>query len=639
MALTAGLGSFLATHSGTVAVTNDLNDFTGPTTVFGATLEFTSIGSLDEPSSLACPTSIADGTIAIAGSNAEGTLRYVGTSPVGHSSDRVIHINGSNSQAIIEASGAGPLTLSGTTTTDSFSTNRSLRLAGDNTGDNTYSGVITATIGSGVQQLYKDGPGKWILTAANTYEGFTSVLEGELALQGASARIGVQDGSVGSLYIYPGATFTLDGGVVEVQDLINNGTFNFRSGQMTLTNSDYNTGAGSFVIGTNGAGTLQLGGGNEVFGNVTLQGTDDILSMGDVGSTYVFTDLDNSAGGIVTSSNQYVQINGGTFTHRVDAGPGLSFASRIQGTGGFTKQGAGTLRFNGTLAHTYAGDTRIEGGTLQVTTSDLPVVPTFVAAGATLDLTNAAGGDEIGLLTGAGTVITPTSDTFAINFTGGVNGFDGSITGSGHLAKRGSGRLWLTGASTYSGNTSVEADGGTLELMAGGSLNGTSQVTIGAKATLRVSGGTLGTTGPVKPLTSSAWLQFEAGLVKAPRIDLTSAGYSAFCWSGGTVHLTQGATINGSMSTALERPFGPSLTLDADMALVIDDTFSVIDTGTFNINGGSVTADNIVTGGYNISFNSGTMRMRNSQTFDTARLNALVQMRRLSWASRSSSMK
>jgi autotransporter-associated beta strand protein len=612
----------LADHSGEASVTG-LNTFTGSVQVTGGILLFNSIQNAGStiPNALGTP-AVTESDIIMGVDNRISTLRYIGASPAGHSSDRVIHINGSNSQAKIESSGAGPLVLSGTTTSDSSTTNRTLNLGGTNTDDNTYSGIIASANGSGAQQLLKSDAGKWILTAANTYEGLTRVEAGELILQGSSARIGVQGGAVGDFDILNGATFTLDGGSIEALDLNNSGTFNFRSGQLTLVSSDTTTGAGSVRIGTDGAGTLQLVSGSQSFGDVTLQGTDDILAANG-SATYQFTNLNNSAGGTVGGiSNQNFQINGGLFTHRVDTGTAF-FEPRIQGTGGFTKQGAGTLVFNGTLNHSYTGDTRIEGGMLRVTTSDLPTVPTFVAAGATLDLENATTGDEIGRLAGAGTVVNTDFATFAVNFGGADGEFSGSITGLGDFEKRGTGKQILTGASNYTGTTTV-VGGGTLEVASGGSITGSSDVRISTDATLLVNGGTIDTPNRVRPIANTGALNIAAGLVKANQIDRTTAStyIAPFIWTGGTVHLLSAATINGSTTTAADRPFAGSLTLDSDMALVIDDTFSVLNTGVLNINGGSVTADEIVTGG-NINFTSGTMRLRNDQAFDAARLAAL----------------
>jgi autotransporter-associated beta strand protein len=198
--------------------------------------------------------------------------------------------------------------------------------------------------------------------------------------------------------------------------------------------------------------------------------------------------------------------------------------------------------FSGTNAHTYTGNTRIEGGTLRVTTSDLPTVPTFIAAGATLDLENAVAGNEVGRLTGAGTVINTEFATFAVNFTGADGNFAGSITGPGSFAKRGTGKQILNGASNYTGATIVDGSGGTLEIAAGGSITGTSDVTYSTNATLSVAGGTIDTPARIRPIANSAVLNITAGLVKASQIDRTvNPQYlSPFNWTGGTVHLLSG---------------------------------------------------------------------------------------------------
>ncbi len=615
--------SVTADHAGEVSVTG-LNTFTGPIRVTGGKLIFNSIENVgsSDPSALGMPSS-GNETIVMGDLNiSSGTLKYVGNSTSSNASNRPIQIVDGNTAGTIDASGTVPLVLSGgISPSTSSSTTRTLNLAGSNTGDNTISGVIQPAAGAGVLNINKNGAGKWILSGNNsTLDGTVTVNAGELVVTNA---IGSTSSNATRLAINSGGTFTLDGGIVAVLDLDNSGgTFNFKSGTLRLTSSTTSVGAGSMTIGTDGVGKLQLESGSQNFGDVTLQGSDDFL-VATGSATYQFSNLDNSAGGTVVGiSNENFQINGGLFTQRVDSGTAV-FQPRIQGTGGFTKQGTGTLVFSGTLAHTYIGDTRIEGGTLQVTTSDLPTVPTFIAAGATLDLANATSGDEVGRLTGAGTVINTQFAAFTVNFAGADGDFGGSITGLGDFMKLGTGKQILSGASNYTGITTVDG-GGTLEMATGGSITGSSDVRISTNSTLLVNGGTIDTPNRVRPIANTGALNIAAGLLKANQIDrTTSSTYIApFIWTGGTVQLLSAATINGSTVTAAERPFAGSLTLDDDMALIIDDTFSVTNTGILNINGGSVTADNIITGG-NINFNAGTMRMRNDQTFDAARLAAL----------------
>ncbi|MGI9427836.1 MAG: beta strand repeat-containing protein [Bythopirellula sp.] len=621
---TAQSQAVTADHSGPVSVTG-ANTFSGPVRVTGGTLIFNSIQNAGSatPNALGTP-DVADSAISIGDTSiSTGTIRYVGSSMSSNTSDRDIFVAGSSSTATIEASGTVPLELNGDVLSASSSTTRTLVLGGSNTGNNTLSGRIFDGTSTGVLNLNKNDGGKWILSGvSNTLDGESSVNGGELVVTGS---IGSTTFSSGRMHINSGGTFTLDGGFVNVIDLNNfpGGTFNFRSGELRLAQSTTGGGAGSMTIGTDGAGTLRLNGGSQVFGDVTLQGTDDLLAIS-AGGTYQFSSLDNSVGGTVSAAVANIQINGGTFTHRVNAGTS-QILSRIQGSGGFTKQGAGTVEFAASSGHSYTGPTRVEGGTLLLSgAGGLPdTSPVFIDAGATLDMSTAIGGDEIGPTSGAGMIATGVNSSVAIDTNGQNATFAGSITGAGSFIKRGAGRQILNGANTYTNITSIENGGGTLEIATGGSITGTSRVDL-STATLLVSGGTIDTAGNIRPNSNSAVLNITGGLVKANAIDRTvnSQYLHQFNWSGGTVHLLTAATINGSTLTAVDRPFAGSLTLDSDETLIIDDTLSVTGTGQLNILGGSVTVDDIITGG-TINFTLGTMRMRNNQTFNTLRLNAL----------------
>jgi autotransporter-associated beta strand protein len=60
---------------------------------------------------------------------------------------------------------------------------RNIVLAGSNTGNNTFNGVITNNSGTGGKAaLTKNGVGTWVLTNANTYTGATTVSQGTLKL-------------------------------------------------------------------------------------------------------------------------------------------------------------------------------------------------------------------------------------------------------------------------------------------------------------------------------------------------------------------------------------------------------------------------------------------------------------------------
>lgn len=609
-------------HVGTVRLTGQ-NTYTGSTRVNIGTLEFTSIADIGGgPNALGQPAAV-DSTIRL-GTAAAGAstaaLRYLGT---GHSSNRVIELAGKNNDnSTIDSSGSGPLVLSGGITNPTNS--EFLNLDGANLDDNAISGSIDGGAGAAVTSLRKRGVGKWILSGDSpTLDGTLNIEGGELVVTGS---LGTNSANTGRLQIEAAGTLSINGGFMNILDLNSfaGGGFNFGFGEMRIAAGTLQGGSGSFTIGTSGAGTLQLDGGSGTFDEVTLEGTDDSLHING-GTTYLFSNLDNSAGGTITATAATVEINGGgAFTHRVDSGTS-SFGSRIEGAGGFTKQGAGTLEFTSNGQHAYSGPTRVEEGTLRLVGSNgiSTASPVFVAAGATLDLVGATGGDAFGPLTGNGTITTADSMGVEI-FTNGQNAdFGGAISGAGRLAKTGLGKQTLSGANTYTGPTEINNNGGTLEIAAGGSIVGTVDVSLSG-AELTVSGGTIDTPGNIRPVSNSAVFNIAGGLVKANAIDRTvnSQYLHQFNWTGGTVHLLTATTINGSTLTAINRPFDGPLTLNGDMALIIDDILSVTGLGTLNISDGAVTADDIIGGG-DFNFISGALRMRNDQTFDAVRLEQL----------------
>ncbi len=135
----------------------------------------------------------------------------------------------------------------------------------------------------------------------------------------------------------------------------------------------------------------------------------------------------------------------------VTGGGTATIASALTGTMGLEKAGLGTLIFTG--ANTYSGGTNVAAGTLQI------------GDGGT-------SGAIVGNLVDNAAVI--------FNRSGSVT-FGGAISGNGTLEQKGAGTLILTGASTFSGTTTVSA--GTLQLSGGGSLAGAVNVASGGTLT------------------------------------------------------------------------------------------------------------------------------------------------------------
>jgi len=184
--------------------------------------------------------------------------------------------------------------------------------------------------------------------------------------------------------------------------------------------------------------------------NWSRSGASDVFVSGDsvtfdaAGSSNATVNLTNSlpvGGVIVSSASDY------TFT-----GTGS-----INGAGGLTKSGAGTLSVHTT--NQYSGPTVINGGTLAVNNLGDAGAPSSIGSagasasnlvlnGGTLALIGEQTSTNRSLTVGApgGTISVPASNSLQIS---------GQVTGSGSLTKTGGGNLVLAAASNHSGGTIV----------------------------------------------------------------------------------------------------------------------------------------------------------------------------------------
>ncbi len=336
--------------------------------------------------------------------------------------------------------------------------------------------------------------GNVTLTAANTYDGGSTVNGGTLQITG-SGNVGTGNVTLngGTYYMnntYPANTIHVPTtGTLQTYGLIYPGS--------TLT------GSGQLYLNIGGGGSFSPGGNWTAFGGtVTFLGNNWLRAMnGNNCSGNAIWDLGAGTAGINNKNGGYSMQLGALFG---GSGTGLSgattataylttyviggrntnctFYGRITDGGAaataLTKVGSGTLTLAGT--NTYTGNTLINGGNLQI----------------------GAGGASGALVASS----ISNNATLAFNRSDAVS-HGGSISGPGDLLKLGAGSLTLTGANTYSGLTRVAAgklvltDAGLMASTSGYKLtNGalldastlTSALVLGNGQTLSGSGSVLG---------------------------------------------------------------------------------------------------------------------------------------------------
>ena len=461
-------------------------------------------------------------------------------------------------------------------------TNQDARiLSGDSTGSIVNNGGAFQ-FGGGLLNVPLSGSGGLnvtgggVIDSSNSYTGATTISgttgwynTNQLFVNNANA-LGAASGDL-----------TISGGYVNLQ----NNTIT-RSGNVTISGGSVETGTvsksgsaydiqggsvGAVLAGTagltkSGSATAALTGTNTYSGNTTINGgTLSVYSAGGLGNAtgavtvntgatlYTHSgltisrtgDVTVNGGNLTTDNNNFgtISVSGGNFI----ANNAATLAVKLAGTAGLTVGGTGET-FLWTDS-SYTGATVISSG--QLTLGGVGAISSQsslqIDSGAAVNLTGVYAANNINRtfagLTGAG-VLYGGGGTVTVNKTSGTDTFSGDIQGAQGLIKDGAGTLALTGASTYTGNTTVNTGGILIAAHANalGSTAGGTTVASGAQLRLQgitvgnealtISGnGTGGSTGALRSGTGSNTYQGKVTL-----------GGDAKIFSGGGTSMTLAAS-------------------------------------------------------------------------------------------------
>ena len=540
--------------AGVLSVSSDANlgAASGNLDFEGGTLQVTGTAFTSTPRTIVFGAAGGGFDIADAGNTFTLNQALTGTGSLTKSGDGTLVLSGANSYSGGTTIGAGSLQGDSTSLQGNIADNGSLVF---NQGANgSFAGVV-----SGSGDLVKQGAGTLTLGGANTYTGGTTISAG--ALQGD--------------------TTSIQGNVVDNASLILN-----QAGNGTLAGAISGTGS----LTKQGAGTVTLSGANTYSGGTTISAG---ALQGDTTSIQ---------GNVVDDASLILN----------QAGNG-TLAGVISGTGSLTKQGAGTVTLTG--ANTYSGGTTISAGALEGDTTSLQG---NIADNASLIFDQAANGTFAGVVSGTGSLTKDGAGTLTLSgantYSGGTtinagalegnttsiqgnvvdnatlifdqtaNGtYAGAISGTGDVLKQGAGTLTLSGVSSYTGSTGIDA--GTLALGAGSSIASSSGVNLAAGSTLDVSaagnqtigvlnggGGTVAIGGTTLTLDSAANGSFSGVISGSGAVIKDGTGTQTL--TGANLY-TGGTTINdgtlvlgagGSLATGSALSLSGNGTLDVSAA-------------------------------------------------------------------------
>ncbi|HKQ36856.1 MAG TPA: autotransporter-associated beta strand repeat-containing protein [Verrucomicrobiae bacterium] len=381
-----------------------------------------------------------------------------------------------------------------------------------------YTFAGTEQIGGMEEGLIKEGTGTLTLSSPNTFIGQVYVGAGTLRL-GNSSALGTTNSS-DTTFINAGATLDLNGTSLGGEPFILNGA------GLNSTGAVINTGA---ALSNNGIRGRVILDGDTTFGGINRW---DMINANLVGGGFKLTK---------TGPPEIALINlGDTGLGDVEIRQGTLTIQGATGLGDNTK--AVTVNANAALAFWANGNTVL----------DKPVV-----MNSAIMRNNTSGGTDVTTNLGAVTINGDARFELGANIA-----LLGVVSGPGNVVKQSAGTLYLGGANTYTGNTTISA--GRLAMLASGSINASPRINLPASTTFDVtrvvggyslaSGQTLAGSGSV-----AGSLNVPGGATVIPGLEnvagtIPISGNLAL--SGGTLNIdiasptTEGAGVNDLITVA-----------------------------------------------------------------------------------------